>query len=215
MGRVVSVNVGAPRAVEWGGRTVVSAIWKSPVAGRLPVRGVNVAGDDQADRRVHGGTHKAVYAYAGEDLRWWSDELGRVLAPGTFGENLTTEDVDVGGAVVGERWQVGTTLLEVSEPRIPCGKLGMRMGDERFPRRFAAAGRPGAYLRIVREGEVGAGDAVEVLSRPSHGLRVADVAAAYHDGDPALVRALVDVPQLSESWRSWARRARVRPARGG
>jgi MOSC domain-containing protein YiiM len=155
--QVLFVNVGGVRTVDVGDGTVETAIWKSPVEGRVPLRGVNVSGDDQADRSVHGGEHKAVYAYAWEDTLWWQEELGRELEPGNFGENLTLSGVDVPEAVVGERWQVGSALLEVSEPRFPCFKLGLRMGDPRFVKRFAAARRTGTYLRIVEGGDVGAG----------------------------------------------------------
>ena len=155
-----------PREFEYDGRPARSAIWKTPVAGRVAARGVNLAGDDQADRRAHGGPDKAVYAYAVEDLRWWAQEIGRPLAYGEFGENLTTEGIDVNGALVGERWAIGTTVLEVSEPRVPCWRLGVRMNDKLFPRRFTEALRPGTYLRIIVEGEVGAGDEIQVVERP-------------------------------------------------
>ncbi|MBV8295430.1 MAG: MOSC domain-containing protein [Acidimicrobiia bacterium] len=158
---VVSVNVGQPRTVEWGGRLVTSGIWKDPVGGAVEVSGVNLAGDDQADRRVHGGPDKAVYAYAVEDYEWWARQLGP-LGPGTFGENLTTEGIDLNACAIGDRWRVGTSVLEVSQPRWPCFKLGMRMGDEHFPGRFETARRPGTYLRIVESGAVTAGDAIEV-----------------------------------------------------
>ncbi|HET8568476.1 MAG TPA: MOSC domain-containing protein [Candidatus Limnocylindria bacterium] len=175
--RLVSVNVGRPRPVERLGTLRRSAIWKEPVAGRVAVRGVNVEGDDQGDRRVHGGPDQAVYAYAREDYEWWERELGQALAPGTFGENLTTEGVDVSGAAAGERWRVGSAVLEVTKPRLPCWKLGMRMGDEAFIDRFAQAARFGAYLRIVREGEVGAGDEI-VVERSGAGATVRDVGVA-------------------------------------
>ena len=129
-GTVLSVNVGAVRDFEYHGRPAKSAIWKSPVEGRVAVRGVNLAGDDQADRGPHGGPDKAVYAYAVEDYRWWEEQLGRSLAFGEFGENLTTEGMDVSGARVGEQWQVGTTVLEVSEPRVPCWRFAVRMNDK-------------------------------------------------------------------------------------
>src|SRR6516164_10968748 len=158
IGKVLSVNVGKPREFEYNGRPVKSAIWKSPVAGRIAVRGVNLAGDDQADRKAHGGPDKVVYAYAVEDAGWWEQEIGRSLAYGEFGENLTTEGIDPNQALVGERWQIGTTVLEVSEPRIPCWRLGVRMNDKTFPRQFTEALRPGAYLRLIVEGSVGAGD---------------------------------------------------------
>jgi len=161
-GRVVSVNVGQPRPVERMGRTQQTAIRKEPVDGRVAVRGVNVAGDAQADRKVHGGPEQAVYAYAREDYDWFERELGQALDPGTFGENLTVEGIDVSGARVGERWTVGSVVLEVTSPRIPCWKLGDRMGDQRFVKRFGDAARFGAYLRIVQEGELARGDEVRV-----------------------------------------------------
>jgi MOSC domain-containing protein YiiM len=205
VGVVVSVNVGTPREVAWRGQTVRTAIWKDPVAGRVKVRGVNVDGDEQGNREVHGGVDKALYSYAAEDYAWWGAELGQELAPGTFGDNLTVRGIDVSGAEVGERWRVGGTLLEVSQPRTPCFKLGIRMGSQRFPRRFAAAGRPGAYLRILTEGEVAAGDPVEVVHRPGHGLTVAEVSRIYHDEHAAAAR-LLRVPELAGTWKDWAAR---------
>lgn len=207
---VESVNVGRPRAVPWRGETVVTAIWKAPVAGRVPVRGVNVDGDEQGNPEVHGGVDKALYTYAGEDADWWAEQLRREVGPGSFGENLTTRGLDVTGAVIGERWRAGGVLLEVSSPRVPCFKLGIRMGDQSFPRSFAAAGRPGAYLRILAEGEVAAGDPVRLVHRPAHGLTVADVAGIYH-GDHAQASRLLEVPELAESWKRWA--GRFRPLR--
>src|SRR4051812_27392127 len=173
--RVLSVSVGKPRAFDYNGRHAKSAIWKSPAVGRIAARGVNLAGDDQADRQAHGGPDKAVYAYAVEDARWWEQEIGRALAAGEFGENLTTERIELNQALVGECWQIGTTVLEVSEPRIPCWRLGVRMNDKMFPRRFTEALRPGAYLRIVVEGDVGAGDEIRVVERPAHALTIRDV----------------------------------------
>jgi MOSC domain-containing protein YiiM len=202
--QVLSVNVGGVRSIDVGDRTVTTAIWKSPVEGRIGVAGVNVSGDDQADREVHGGEHKAVYAYAWEDTLWWQKELGRDLEPGNFGENLTLSGVDVPEAVVGERWRVGSALLEVSEPRFPCFKLGLRMGDPRFVKRFAAARRTGAYLRIVKEGDVGGGDAIEIRERPDHGVTIGLFAEAYL-GDHALASRLLEVPHVSEEWKYWAR----------
>ncbi len=153
---------------------------------------------------MHGGEHKAVYAYAWEDTLWWQEELGRELEPGNFGENLTLSGIDVPEAVVGERWRVGSALLEVSEPRFPCFKLGLRMGDPRFVKRFAAARRTGTYLRIVEEGDVGAGDAIERLARPDHGVTIGLFAEAYL-GDHALAARLLEAPQVSSAWQEWAR----------
>jgi MOSC domain-containing protein YiiM len=199
VGRVLSVNVGRPAQLSVRrGRPVMSAIVKAPVAGRVRVEGVNLAGDRQADLRVHGGPDKAVYAYAAEDAAWWAAELRRPIAPGMFGENLTTEGVDVSGAVIGERWRVGSVLLEVSQPRLPCAKLGIRFGDPLMVRRFGEASRPGAYLRIVEEGELGAGDAIERLSRPAHGVTVALVSAAILL-DESLRPAAAAAPELAES----------------
>jgi MOSC domain-containing protein YiiM len=202
-GKVLSVSVGGVREFEYNGRPAKSGIWKSPIAGRIAVRGVNLAGDDQADRKAHGGPDKVIYAYAVEDARWWEQEVGRPFAHGEFGENLTTEGFDVNEALVGERWQIGTTVLEVSEPRIPCWRLGVRMNDKMFPRRFTEALRPGAYLRIVAEGDVGAGDEIWIIERPDHDLTIRDVFRIYNR-DRQGVERLLAVPQMSEAWRRWA-----------
>ena len=216
IGRVVSVNVGVPRSVRWGGRTVTSAIWKEAVEGRRRLAGVNIDGDDQADRRVHGGPTKSLYAYAVEDYRWWEAQDGMSLAPGTFGENLTLEGINPAAAVVGERWRVGSALLRVTEPRVPCYKLGLRMGDAAFVERFAEAARPGTYLAIEGGGDVGTGDAIELLHRPDHGLTVGTVERAYH-GHGERLEELLAVDDLSRSWRNWADHAlrRARRASAG
>jgi MOSC domain-containing protein YiiM len=203
--QLVSLNVGRIEELEHHGRIVTTAIGKRPVAGRVATIGVNLAGDEQADRRVHGGPDRALYAYATEDLDWWAAQLGRPVPPGSMGENLTTAGVDVTGAVVGERWRLGTLTVEVTAPRVPCFKLGIRMGDPRFPQRFAEAGRPGAYLRIIEHGDVAAGDPIVVANRPDHGVTVSLVARAYHD-DHALAARLLDAPQLGGDWPAWARR---------
>ncbi|HEX2086953.1 MAG TPA: MOSC domain-containing protein [Solirubrobacteraceae bacterium] len=201
---LVSVNVGRPRTVPslTGRRSVRTAIWKHPVEGRVAVRGVNVEGDEQADRRVHGGPAKAVYAYALEETRAWEEETGLELGPGGLGENLTIGRLDVSGARVGERWAVGGVVLAVTEPRLPCFKLNTRMADRRFGKRFIAAGRPGAYLRIVEEGELGAGDAVEVVHRPDHAvtMRLMMHAALV---DRSRLPELLAAPDLVPSWREW------------
>ena len=215
VGKVLSVNVGTVREFDYSGHPAKSAIWKSPAIGRIAAHGVNLAGDDQADRKAHGGPDKAVYAYAVADVRWWEQEVGRSLAYGEFGENLTTEGIEVNNTLVGERWEIGTTVLEVSEPRIPCWRLGVRMNDKMFPRRFSEAMRPGAYLRIVVEGEVGAGDEIRVVERPEHDLTIGEVFRIYtRDRDEA--ERLLAVPRMSESWRRWAdkllQKAKGRPA---
>ena len=203
--KVISVNVGGARKFDYHGRPAQSAIWKSPVDGRVAARGVNLAGDDQADRQAHGGFDKAVYAYSVEDRRFWEQEIGRPLGHGEFGENLSTEGIDLNGALVGERWQIGSAVLEVSEPRIPCWRLGVRMNDETFPRRFSKALRPGTYLRIVAEGEVGAGDQIRVVEKPAHDVTIRDVFRIYtRDRDEAT--RLLAVPRLSRSWKGWAER---------
>jgi MOSC domain-containing protein YiiM len=208
--RVEAVNVGLPRTVQVDGPPVLTAIWKTPVEGRVPLRGVNLRGDDQADRSVHGGPDKAVYAYAAEDIEWWESELGEPLGHAPFGENLTVRGIPVSDAVIGERWAIGSALLEVAQPRLPCFKLGLRIGDPRFPRRFAEAGRPGAYLRVVREGLVGAGDPIEVVSRPAHGVTTALVARAILR-EPELLPAALRASQLPAELHAWlGRRARPR-----
>ena len=204
MARVLSVNVGRAREFDYSGRPAKSAIWKSPVAGRIAARGVNFEGDDQADRKAHGGPDKSVYAYAIEDVRWWEEKLGRSLQYGEFGENLTTEGVAVNDALVGERWGIGTAVFEVSEPRIPCWRLGVRMNDQGFVRRFTEALRPGTYLRIIVEGAVGAGDEIRILERPDHDMTIRDIFRIY-TRDRGEVERLLAIPRMSESWREWAR----------
>ena len=198
---VLSVNVAQMRELERRGRLVPTGIWKLPVGGAVEVRGVNVEGDDQADRKVHGGVHKAVYSYAREEIDWWEAELGRDLPNGVFGENLTVCGLDLGGALIGELWRIGSVVLEVSEPRFPCWKLGARFGDPKMVKRFAAARRPGAYLRIVTEGRLAAGDPIEVVSRPAHDLTIAAFAHAYLVDRSQLPRLLI--PEVSRDWRDW------------
>jgi MOSC domain-containing protein YiiM len=202
--RVLSVNVGPARDVEWRGEVVSTAIWKSPVSGRVALRGVNLAGDDQADRTVHGGPDKAVYAYAREDYDFWRASEGVDVEPALFGENLTVEGIDLGNALVGERWSVGATVLEVAQIRLPCFKLGIRLGDPRFPQRFQRVGRMGAYLRVVQEGDVGAGDAIDVVFRPTHGISLTTMLEALDDDDQA--RRLPRAGYLPTFWQRVAER---------
>ncbi len=201
-GTVLAVSVGAVRRVDTGSRAVETAIWKAPVAGRVAVRGVNLDGDDQADRSVHGGPDKAVYAYASEDTAWWEARLGRELGPGAFGENLTTVGLDLTHARLGDRWRVGSTVLEVCQTRVPCFKLGLRFGDPTFLKTFAQARRPGAYLRILQEGDVGAGDAIEVVSRPDHDVTTGLMTEALLH-DQALLPRLLEAEALPEMFRDW------------
>jgi MOSC domain-containing protein YiiM len=200
---VETINVGQVRAIRVGGRTITTAIWKHPVSGPVVVEGVNVRGDDQADRRVHGGPDKAVYAYALEDTAWWERELRRPLGAGAFGENLSLRGVDVGQARIGERWALGSTLLEVRQPRLPCFKLGLRHSDPLLPRRFARAGRPGAYLAILEPGTVSAGDRLQIVLRPDHGVTPALVAHIFlHDHSRR--DELLAAAALPAEWQSWA-----------
>ena len=191
-GTLVSVNVAEPREVEWLGRTATTSIWKEAVEGRVPVGKLNLEGDRQADHRFHGGVDKAVYAYAREDYEWWEVELERPLPPATFGENLTLAGVGVTTASIGERWQIGSAVLEVTGPRTPCWKLGARMDDAEFPVNFAAAGRPGAC------------DEVEVVHTPRHRLTVGEVARIYH-GDRARCEEILRAPEIGQEWRDWVR----------
>ena len=215
-GKVLSVSVGSVREFEYEGRPAKSAIWKAPVAGRIAARGVNLDGDTQADRGAHGGPDKAVYAYAVEDARWWEKEIGRSLAHGEFGENLTTQGIEVNDALIGERWKIGTAVLEVSEPRIPCWRLGVRMNDAKFPRRFTDAARPGAYLRIILKGDVGAGDDIVVVEKPDHDVTIRDVFRIY-TRQHAEAGRLLAVARLSDAWKKWAATAleRTKARRAG
>ena len=168
-----------------------TAIDKRPVTGAVDVGRSGLAGDVQCDTRYHGGPDKAVYAYAAEDAAWWAGELQREIAPGLFGENLTTVGLDVTGAVIGERWLVGDdgVLFEVRMPRTPCANLSARMDIARFHRRFAASGRTGALLKVLTPGRIAAGDRVSVERRPDHGVTVADLATG---SDPDHMQRLVD-----------------------
>ena len=201
VGRVLSVNVGRERPIAAKGGT--SGIDKRPVAGPVAVRapgpkgtgGSGLVGDHISDTANHGGDDQAVYAYAREDLDAWVVELGRPLPDGTFGENLTTTGVDVTGAVIGETWAVGTALLQVSCPRMPCVTFAVRLGEVGWLRRFTAARVPGAYLRVLEPGLVSAGDAVRVVDVPAHGVDVGTAFAALTTR-PDLLPLLRGVPQL-------------------
>jgi MOSC domain-containing protein YiiM len=200
--RVLSVNVGSIRTIEWRGRMVTTGIWKHPASGRVALRGVNFIGDDQADRSVHGGPDKAVYAYAREDYDYWRNVEGVETSPGLFGDNLTTAGLDLSNAIIGERWTVGSTVLEIAQPRLPCYKLGIRLNDAHFPKRFMSVNRMGAYLRVVVEGDVGANDEVRVSDTPSHGVSLGDMVQALRN--PLKAAALRVVKRLPEFWRQVA-----------
>ncbi len=202
-GSVRSVNVSAVRTIVVDGEPVTTGILKAPAAGRIALRGVNLAGDEQADRNVHGGPDRAVYAYAQEDYAWWSQERGRPIPAGMFGDNLTLHGVDVSGARIGERWRVGSALLQVTSPRVPCFKLAHVMQDPHFIRAFAQALRPGAYLAVVEEGEIAAGDLVTIVARPEHDFTIAEMARIFLF-ERKRVPEMLAVPELTESWREWA-----------
>lgn len=202
MGVLEAVSVGAIRDHEWGGRVYTTAFVKTPVDGPVWVSAGGIEGDERA--HPTGATpEQALYAYAAEDYEWWSAELGERLAPPTLGENLTVRGLDMSGAELGERWHVGDVVVEVSMPRLPCAKMGMRMRDRGFMERFGTSGRPGAYLRVVEEGSVSAGDPVEVLEWPGHGVSVADVMRAVY-GEHHLAPRLLSAPQLPDDLRRWA-----------
>lgn len=177
-GRIVSVNVGPVREVESEGKTVRTGIYKSPVAGPVRVGKLNLDGDGQADSQVHGGAAKAVYAYPSEHYAYWREALGLAeLGWGAFGENLTTLGLDEAEVRVGDRLRVGTVELEVTKPRFPCFKLGIRFSGADMIQRFLRSGRTGFYLAVVREGRLAAGDAVQVISRADGAETIAAIVA--------------------------------------
>jgi len=202
MASVVSVNVGTPVDEEWAGKLRRTAIRKSPVTGPVRVRELGLDGDQVADTEHHGGTYQAVYAFAREDLGFWTEQLRETVPPGLFGENLTTAGIDVNEAVLGERWRIGTALLQVIEVRIPCNVfknwLGVRGFDNTvWVKRFTAEGRPGPYLRVLEEGTLRAGDPITVEHRPEHGVTVSTMFRALTT-DPALLPELLRVDGLPE-----------------
>lgn len=195
-GRVLSINVGTVTQAAWAGdASGRSGIDKRPATGRVTVRADGVDGDFIGERAVHGGVDKAVYSYAREDALWWERELDRTIGSGGFGENLTLTGVDVTGAVIGERWAVGTALLEVSLPRTPCTTFAGFWGVPDLIKRFTDRAAPGAYLRVLRDGEVGAGDPVEVVGRPAHGVTIGETFRILTVASESLPR-LLDVPEL-------------------
>lgn len=192
--RLLSVNVGTISEVAWG-RIKRSAIDKRPVGGTVTVGRLGLAGDEIADLKHHGGVDQAVYAYAREDLDDWAVELERDLANGQFGENLTTTGIDIQNARLGDRWRVGTTLLEVCDVRIPCSVFAGFLGEERWVRRFAEKGVPGAYLRVVEEGELAIGDAITVEEQGPRGLTV-ELAFRARTTEPYLLSRFAGQPGL-------------------
>ncbi|SEO58907.1 MOSC domain-containing protein [Trujillonella endophytica] len=178
-----------------------TGIDKRPVPGRVAVHPLGLDGDVQVNRRYHGGEGQALYAYAQEDADWWAAELDRELPPGRFGENLRTAGLHLTGAVLGERWRVGTALLQVTDCRIPCANFERFWGVPQLVRRFTVHGAPGAYLRVLETGEIGAGDDVEVIDRPAHGVTVGTAFRAYTTQKQRLPELAPAVPVLPERTR--------------
>jgi MOSC domain-containing protein YiiM len=201
--RVLSINVGMPREVEWHGDLVHTAIFKQAVAGPVVLRKLNFDGDAQADLTVHGGRDKAVYAYPAEHYAAWEAKLGRPLLPGAFGENLTTEGLVESRVHIGDAFRVGTAKLVVTQPRMPCYKLGIRFGDPGMVKTFLKAGWPGIYFAVLEEGVVGAGDAIELVHADEREITVSHMNALMYDRNPAPgdLRRLLEVPALAEVWR--------------
>ena len=207
--RVVAISVGRPQEVEWRGRRVQTSIFKTPVSRRVHVARDNVEGDQQSDLSVHGGPEKAVYVYPAEHYDFWRRELPAVELPwGAFGENFTTEGLLEDEVWIGDRYRVGTTELVVTQPRMPCYKLGIRFDRPDMVKRFLQSRRSGFYLAVEREGEVGAGDAIERFARDETRLTVEDVVTLYaadSANQPLLARAS-DHPSLPGAWREYFRK---------
>jgi MOSC domain-containing protein YiiM len=204
MMRIISVNVSQPRAIKLSGREVLTGIYKEPVAGRVRVRRHNLEGDAQADLRVHGGEHKAVYAYPFEHYAHWERELGRTgFRPGMFGENLTTSGLLETEVCVGDVLRIGSSVLQVTHPRMPCAKLAHKFERPQFIKEFLVSGRSGFYLRIIEEGEVGAGDTVEWVQRDPNGVTVRALLGLtdLNEVNPALAARAVQVEALPPNWR--------------
>ena len=197
--RVVSVNTGPVQKMLISGRPGRSGIDKRPVAGPVRVGRLGLAGDDYGDREHHGGTEQAVYAYAREDLDWWTEQLGCELRDGIFGENVTTAGLDITTALIGETWRMGEVVVQITAPRIPCATFQSWTEEPHWVRRFAAAGRPGSYLRVLTEGSLAAGDEIEVLSRPAQQVTIAEAMRAFY-GDPDLMRLVLTVPGRGDKW---------------
>jgi MOSC domain-containing protein YiiM len=201
---VISVNTGRPRDVHVAGEIVRTSIWKSPRDGRVRAAGVNLDGDEQSDLSVHGGTYKAVYVYPSEHYAWWRKELSDVDLPwGAFGENLTTEGLFEDDAYIGDRIGIGTAVFEVTQPRQPCFKLGIRLGRADIIKQFAASGRSGFYVSIVAAGDVGRGDSIRIVERAPSSVSVADILAMRigKDAHPELLRRAASLEWLTPSWR--------------
>jgi ferredoxin-NADP reductase/MOSC domain-containing protein YiiM len=204
IGRLLSLNVGGSREVPWEGKIVRTAIWKTPVTDARMVRRINIDGDDQADRRAHGGEHRAVYVYQIDSYRYWERELGRDdFTFGQFGENFTVEGLADDEVCIGDRYRIGEATVEVTQPRVTCFRLALRMDEPRMPSLLVSHHRPGFYLRVLQEGPVRAGDAITRLSTGPEALTVADTDALLylpHKSRAALARA-ASIPALSQGWR--------------
>ena len=207
--KLLSVNVGLPREIEWKGKLVRTSIFKAPVPGRVRVSKLNVNGDQQSDLTVHGGLDKAAYAYPSEHYRFWSREVPDMDLPwGVFGENFTTEGLIEETVHIGDRLRVGSAEFVVTQPRMPCFKLGIRFNRPGVVKRFLQSGRTGFYFAVLKEGEVAAGDSIELLERDEHTISVADVVNLYR-GDVAnqnLSRRVSELPSLPNSWREYFRK---------
>ena len=204
--KLISVNVGLPREVVWKGKQVLTGIFKEPVARRLLLRRLNLDGDQQADLSVHGGADKAVYAYPAEHYEYWRGELaGRQLPWGMFGENFTTEGLLETAVHIGDRFRIGAAEVMVTQPRMPCYKLGLKFGRDDIIKRFLDSGLTGFYFAVVQEGEVGAGDLFEPVGTNHSGVTVADITRLYvsKKDDVQLLRRAVQVEALPESWRGY------------
>ena len=207
--KVLSVNVGLPREIEWRGQAVRTSIFKEPVSGRVRVERLNLEGDRQSDLSVHGGSEKAVYVYPSEHYPLWRAELPGVDLPwGMFGENLTTVGLLEDAVHIGDRLRAGSAEFLVTQPRMPCFKLGIRFGRPDMVKRFLRSGRTGFYLAVLREGEVAAGDPLEVLAKDEHGVTVADVVSLYtvDVANQDLLRRVSELPSLPEGWRGYFRK---------
>lgn len=207
--RLISVNVGRPRDVDWHGRVVRTSIWKDSVKGPVRVTSLNLAGDEQSDLSVHGGPEKAVYAYPSEHYEYWRRELPAADLPwGAFGENFTTEGLLEPDVSIGDRLRAGSAEFLVTQPRVPCYKLGIRFGRDDMVKRFLHSGRSGFYLTVVREGEVALGEGLEFAGRDDRRVTVADIAALYarDTDDENLLRRAVELPALPEGWKQHFRK---------
>ena len=205
MARLLSVNVGLPRDIEWKGRTVHTAIWKAPVGGRCGVGRLNLDGDGQGDLAGHGGEQRAVFVYQIESYRYWQQELKRTdFVYGQFGENFTIEGLADNAVCIGDRYQIGSAVFEVTQPRVTCYRVGIRMDEPRMPALLTASGRPGFYFRVLREGEVGASDEIKKVGEAEERMTVAEINALLYSPDHAwdrLERAL-RINALSPGWRT-------------